>query len=218
MRFVSSGVGIVLGGLFVYAGVQKHLAPYEFAEAILAYQLLPLGLVGLVTATLPWVEMVSGFSLILGCLLGSRRFSNPFPVGGILRRSGLLLILGQSLLFVAVLLITIARGLKIDCGCGLFFQRQVGLESILEDALLLGVAGWLYWRECRAGDREEKSLSSFAQIITSTSRYGAGEPGRLYPRCDFKPRFFCSFRRLTNFFRRRKASPPSPSSTALCIC
>ena len=158
MRFVSSGVGIVLGGLFVYAGVQKHLAPYEFAESILAYQLLPSGLVGLVTATLPWVEMVSGFSLILGCLMRSRRFSNPSPVGGILRRSALLLILGQSLLFVAVLLITMARGLKIDCGCGLFFQRQVGLESILEDALLLGVAGWLYWRECRAGGREEESL------------------------------------------------------------
>ena len=82
----------------------------------------------------------------------------PIPGGGILRRSALLLILGQSLLFIAVLLITIARGLKIDCGCGLLFQRQVGLESILEDALLLGVAGWLYWREWQAGDREEKSL------------------------------------------------------------
>ena len=159
MRFVSSVAGIVLGGLFVYAGVQKHLAPYEFAEAIQAYQLLPLGLVGLVTATLPWVEMISGFSLILGCLLGSRRFSNPFPVRGILRRSALLLILGQSLLFVAVLLITMARGLKIDCGCGLFSQRQVGPASILEDALLLGVAGWLYWRECKTGDREEGELT-----------------------------------------------------------
>jgi hypothetical protein len=31
MRFVSTGVGIILGGLFVHAGVQKHLAPYEFA-------------------------------------------------------------------------------------------------------------------------------------------------------------------------------------------
>ena len=158
MRFVSSGAGIILGGLFVYAGVQKHLAPYEFTEAILAYQLLPVGLAGLVAATLSWIEMVSGMSLILGCLLRSRRFSNPFPPDGILRRSGLLLILGQSLLFIAVLLITMARGLKIDCGCGLFFQRQVGWESILEDALLLAVTGWLYWRECRAGGREEGSL------------------------------------------------------------
>ena len=218
MRFVSSGVGIVLGGLFVYAGVQKHLAPYEFAEAILAYQLLPSGLVGLVAATLPWVEMVSGFSLILGCLLGSRRFSNPFPVGGILRRSGLLLILGQSLLFVAVLLITMARGLKIDCGCGLFFQRQVGLESILEDALLLGWRVGFIGGNGRPGTGRRDRWPRSVQIITSTSHYGAGEPRLLYPRWDFKPRFFCSFRRLTNFLRRRKASPPSPSSTALCIC
>jgi len=149
MRFVFSVVGIALGGLFVYAGIQKHLAPYEFAEAILAYQLLPSSLVGLVTATLPWVEMVSGFSLILGCLLRSRRFSNPFPVGGILRRSGLLLILAQSVLFVVVLLITMARGLKIDCGCGLFFQRQVGLAALLEDGFLLLLIGLLYWRERR---------------------------------------------------------------------
>jgi hypothetical protein len=134
--------GYSSGGLFVYAGVQKHLARYEFAEAILAYQLLPLGLVGLVAATLSWIEIVSGISLILGCLL-----------------PGLLLILGQSLLFIAVLLITLARGLKIDCGCGLFFQRQVGWESILEDALLLTVAGWLYWREGKIKGREEESLT-----------------------------------------------------------
>lgn len=149
MRFVSSVLGIVLGGLFLYAGVQKHLAPYEFAEAVLAYQLMPSALVGLVTAILPWVEMVSGFSLILGGLMGSRRFSNPFPVGSVLRRSALLLILGQSLLFVAVLLITMARGLKIDCGCGLFLQRQVGPASLLEDGLFLLLTGWLYWRERR---------------------------------------------------------------------
>jgi hypothetical protein len=140
---------MVLGGLFVYAGIQKHLAPYEFAEAIQAYQLLPSALVGLVAAALSWIEIVSGFSLILGCLLGGRRFSNPFPVGGIFRRSALLLILGQSVLFIAVLLITMARGLKIDCGCGLFFQRQVGLESVLEDGVLLLLTGMLYWRERR---------------------------------------------------------------------
>jgi putative oxidoreductase len=141
MRFVFSILGLGLGGVFVYAGIQKYLAPYEFAEAILAYQLLPLGLVGLVAATLPWLEMVSGFSLALGYLWRGRRFSNPIPMGALLRRS-------------ALLLITLARGLKIDCGCGLFMDRQVGLGAILEDALLLGLLGWLYWRECRAGGRE----------------------------------------------------------------
>jgi hypothetical protein len=153
MRFAALALGLALAGVFVYTGVQKTLAPYEFAEAILAYQLLPSALVGVVAATLPWVELVSGFSLALGCLLGSRRFANPFPVGAVLRRSGLLLILGQSLLFVAVLLLTMARGLKIDCGCGLFMERQVGWGALLEDAVLLGVLGWLYWWEGRTGNR-----------------------------------------------------------------
>ena len=147
LRFVSLAAGLVLGGVFIYAGVQKHLAPYEFTEAILAYQLLPPALVGVGAATLPWVEMVSGFSLVLGCLLGGRRFSNSFPLGPALRRSGLLLILGQSVLFVAVLLITMARGLKIDCGCGLFMDRQVGPGALLEDGLLLLAIALLYWRE-----------------------------------------------------------------------
>jgi hypothetical protein len=147
LRLISLVGGVALGGLFVYAGIQQHLAPYEFAEAVLAYQLLPLSLVGLTAALLPWVEIVSGVSLIFGALLQNRRGAKLLPAGPVLRRSALLLILGQSLLFVAVLLITMARGLKIDCGCGLFFQRMVGPAALLEDVLLLGVVGWLYWRE-----------------------------------------------------------------------
>ena len=58
--------GIVLGGLFVYAGFQKLLHPYEFAEAVMAYQLLPLSLVGLVVAVLPWVEIAAGLCLAGG--------------------------------------------------------------------------------------------------------------------------------------------------------
>ena len=37
---------IILGGLFIYAGCLKLLHPYEFAEAVLAYRLLPMALVG----------------------------------------------------------------------------------------------------------------------------------------------------------------------------
>jgi hypothetical protein len=44
---------------------------------------------------------------------------------------------------------TMARGLKIDCGCGLFFQRQVGPAAILEDGFFLLLIGLLYWRERR---------------------------------------------------------------------
>ncbi len=69
MRFGSLALGLALGGIFVYAGVQKHLAPDEFAEAIQAYQLLPPALVGLTAAVFPWLELTSGAFLIVGFLM-----------------------------------------------------------------------------------------------------------------------------------------------------
>ena len=109
----------------------KSPAPYEFAEAVLAYQLLPESLVGVAVAGLPWVEVAAGLCL----------------VAGLKRRSCLLLLAGLVAGFLVVILITMARGLKIDCGCGLFFQRQVGLAAVLEDLVLLGWAAGLYWWE-----------------------------------------------------------------------
>jgi len=122
---------VVLGGLFFYAGLQKVLHPYEFAEAVLAYRLLPESLVGVTAAGLPWLEIAAGLCL----------------VAGLKRRSCLLLLAGLVAGFLVVILITMARGLKIDCGCGLFFQRQVGPAAVLEDLFLVGWASGLYWWE-----------------------------------------------------------------------
>jgi len=45
-----------------------------------------------------------------------------------------------------------ARGLNIDCGCGLFFQRQVGWAAVAQDVILLVWAGLLYrWERRRPG-------------------------------------------------------------------
>jgi putative oxidoreductase len=131
----------VLGGLFFYAGLQKTLHPHEFAEAVLAYQLLPESLVGLAAAALPWVEIAAGLGL----------------VAGLKPRSCLLLLAGLGGGFMVVILITMARGLKIDCGCGLFFQRQVGLLAFLEDVVLLTWAAGLYgWERRMAGGATPK--------------------------------------------------------------
>jgi hypothetical protein len=137
--------------------MQKYLAPDEFAEAILAYQLLPEALVGLAATGLPWLEMAVGLLLVLGSLqetvdrlaVGLKLNFKTGLTGAMFRRSSLLLILLQIGLFILVLGVTMARGLKIDCGCGLFAQRQVGLTAILEDGFLLLVTWVLYWRELR---------------------------------------------------------------------
>ena len=101
MRISSSLIGlraleVVLGGLFFYAGLQKVLHPYEFAEAVLAYQLLPESLVGVAVAGLPWLEIAAGLCL----------------VAGLKRRSCLLLLAGLVAGFLVVILITMARGLE----------------------------------------------------------------------------------------------------------
>jgi putative oxidoreductase len=128
---------IILGGLFFYAGYLKLLRPEDFAEAVLAYQLLPISLVGAAAAVLPWLEVAAGLLLAVG----------------LKRRSCLLLLGFMTGGFLLVMLVTLARGLKIDCGCGLFFARQVGLVPILEDAvILLGVAGLYYWELTGAGE------------------------------------------------------------------
>ena len=126
--------GLVLGGLFFYAGLQKHYHVYEFAEAVLAYRLGPVWLAGVTAAVLPWVELVAGGLL----------------AAGLKRRSCLLLIMLLTASFLVIMLVTLARGLEIDCGCGLFFQRQVGVVALLEDLGLLAWAGGLYWWEARA--------------------------------------------------------------------
>jgi putative oxidoreductase len=133
---------VFLGGLFFYAGFQKLLYPYEFAEAVMAYRLLPEILIGAVVAVLPWVEVASGLCLVVG----------------LKRRSCLVILSGLLASFLVIILITMIRGLKIDCGCGLFFQRQVGPTAILEDLFLLAWASGLYWWELLKSEKSGQGL------------------------------------------------------------
>ncbi len=121
-------VRLVLGGLFLYAGLSKIGQPYHFAASIQAYQLLPQFLLGLTAVAIPWIETVSAAALILGY--------KP--------RSALLTLIILLAVFMAIILLTLARGLDIDCGCGLLANRRVGWLVLAEDGALLLITGWLY--------------------------------------------------------------------------
>ena len=127
---------VILGGLFCYSGYIKLLSPDEFAGAVLAYKLLPVSLAALVAAVLPWLEVAAGLFLILG----------------LKRRSCLIILALLTASFLLVMAITMARGLQIDCGCGLFSGREVGLVPLLEDGLIfLWAVGLYYWELLVAG-------------------------------------------------------------------
>jgi hypothetical protein len=92
---------LLLGGLFVYAGVVKALDPTGFAGEIANYQILPYRLNFLVATTLPFVELLAGLLLVINCKV----------------RSATLVIGGLNLVFMLALSSLLVRGLDIDCGC-----------------------------------------------------------------------------------------------------
>jgi len=91
----------ILGGILIYASMDKIHHPAAFAEAVYNYKILPDYLINFTAMVLPWLELVIGLSLVLGLWL---------PGASLL--SSLLL----ATFFVAILF-NAARGLDVHCGC-----------------------------------------------------------------------------------------------------
>ncbi|MGA8655168.1 MAG: MauE/DoxX family redox-associated membrane protein [Chthoniobacterales bacterium] len=120
---------VVLGGLFMFAGVTKAYDPAGFATEIQNYQLLPWVGCVLLALFLPWVEVLAGGSLFLkGC-----------------ERGALLLISTMLVAFSAALISAMVRGLNIDCGC---FGRAIPSTGVvwplIRNVGLMILAGMLW--------------------------------------------------------------------------
>lgn len=113
---------IILGGLFIYASVDKILYPAEFAEAVRNYQILPLGLVNIVAIMLPWVELVAGLLLL----------------NGFKTQNGNAIIFVLICVFIFGVVSAMIKGIDIHCGCfSTEGGRKVGMKALLEDIFLL---------------------------------------------------------------------------------
>ena len=51
-------VRLFVGGVFIYASIDKIMHPHGFAELVNNYHILPPYLVNLMAIFLPWLEMV----------------------------------------------------------------------------------------------------------------------------------------------------------------
>ena len=94
-------VALIIGGIFIYAGVIKAMDPVAFANDIDNYKILPWPLVVRLAFYLPWLELLCGLALIL-------RF---------FYRGGLFILTGLTFVFIAASVIAKVRGLDITCGC-----------------------------------------------------------------------------------------------------
>jgi putative oxidoreductase len=113
--------GIVLGGVFIFAGMEKIANPTAFAKSIYNYKLFPQVIINLFAVIVPWIEVTAGILLI-------------FKVHS---RENAVILSALLLLFNIIVIISIARGLNIDCGCfGTAGGSKVGWLKIIENSAL----------------------------------------------------------------------------------
>ena len=101
MKFIWRALDLIVGGIFIYAGVVKVIDPVQFGLDIDNYKTLPWFVSVRLALYLPWLEILCGVALVF-------RF---------LYRGGLSILTALILLFIGATVAAKARGLDITCGC-----------------------------------------------------------------------------------------------------
>ena len=128
----------LLGGVFIYAGSTKLMAPRIFTVLIEAYGVVPESLLMPVAIGLPLLEVIAGFGLLVDI------------------RGSLAVITGLLVIFMVVLGYGIWMGLDVDCGCFAYGDPEAeafhGLRlSLFRDlAMMVGVFFIYGWRRYRS--------------------------------------------------------------------
>jgi hypothetical protein len=144
MKFAWRIVGLLVGAVFVFAGVTKiidfqpirFLDPMDFARDIDNYKILPWWMSVQLALYLPWLEIICGLGLVL------RR----------LYSGALALLLALLVVFIGASFAAKARGIDITCGCFGHVSDQLSFawHMVLDLAILAAVVGlWL----TRSNDR-----------------------------------------------------------------
>lgn len=129
---------VLVGGLFVFAGVMKLRDPQQFAFSVNAFKLgLPDHLTILTTFVVPWTELVAGALLVLG----------------IWSRAAAMLIAMLLIAFVGGILSVIVRGFEASCGCFGKFEwpcgSKIGMCQVGRNCVLLALTLFCFFKSPR---------------------------------------------------------------------
>jgi uncharacterized membrane protein YphA (DoxX/SURF4 family) len=129
----------LLGVVFVYLGFNKTLHPFEFLKLVRQYDVLHHHLaLNFVVATLPWFEIFCGLLLLLGVAPQGAAvllLAMLLPFTGLILRRALEVGEAGGLSLCAV---------RLDCGCG--SGEVLVCRKLVENLILMGLAGWLTLR------------------------------------------------------------------------
>jgi len=128
-------LAILIGGLFVYAGIVKVIDPVEFARDIDNYKMLPWSAGVWLALYLPWLEIFCGLALITR----------------VLYRGSVFIVTGLMTFFIVASIVAKARGLDVSCGCFGHASTYLNFSwHLVLDFLLLGGLFFLWKRPATA--------------------------------------------------------------------
>jgi len=120
-KYILFAFRLMVGGVFIWTGLLKIFDPLGFAQNIANYKVFPQGISFFLALFLPWIEVICGAFLIVG----------------IFRGASSLLLSGLLSVFLVLIILTILRGIDIDCGCFGSIGRKIDYKLILMDSVLL---------------------------------------------------------------------------------
>jgi len=112
---------LIVGGVFIWAGLLKILDPLAFVQSISDYRVFPREISFFAGLVLPWIEVICGVLVI----------------AGIWQRASALILSGHLCAFLALIIVTMIRGIEIDCGCFGSLSQSVDYKLIVPDVILL---------------------------------------------------------------------------------
>jgi putative oxidoreductase len=152
MKFAWRIVSLLVGAVFVFAGVSKivdfqpfqFLDPMAFARDIDNYKILPWAISVWLAFYLPWLEIICGLALIF------RR----------LYSGALALVLALMVVFIGASMAAKARGIDIKCGCFGHVSDQLSFvwHLVLDFVILAGVVALWRWNGWNSRVAERASL------------------------------------------------------------
>jgi uncharacterized membrane protein YphA (DoxX/SURF4 family) len=116
---------LILGGIFIYASIDKIAFPGDFTKVVQAYSFIPEFLINPVAIILPWIELIAGIFLITGMFI----------------RHTTLLISFLLIIFLINTTIGFTTGTLQECGCfsksQFLFTNSIALIEIRDSMLLV---------------------------------------------------------------------------------
>ena len=148
-------VGLIVGGIFIYAGVIKVIDPVAFARDIDNYHMLPWALSVRLAFYLPWLEVFCGLAVVCGLFY----------------RGGLLILNALISIFIVASVIAKVRGLDITCGCFGHASKNWSFSTHLTlDLALLAASVFLWFSE-----RSRSPTSPASGALALQGSHGAEE-------------------------------------------